>query len=56
MNPRFAARTATFPQDKIAEAAARIPGGTLQVIPVGHQVHASRPDEFAATTLGFLLA
>lgn len=44
------------PQDKIAEAAARIPGGTLQVIPVGHQVHASRPAEFAATTLGFILA
>jgi 3-oxoadipate enol-lactonase len=44
------------PQDKIAEAAARIPDGTLKVIPVGHQVHAERPAEFAATVLEFLLA
>jgi len=44
------------PQDKIAEAAARVPDGTLQVIPVGHQVHGTRPAEFAATTLDFLLA
>ena len=44
------------PQDKIAEAAARIPDGTLQVIPVGHQVHATRPAEFAAAVLDFLLA
>jgi 3-oxoadipate enol-lactonase len=44
------------PQDKIVEAAARVPGGTLQVIPVGHQVHATRPAEFAATALDFLLA
>jgi 3-oxoadipate enol-lactonase len=43
-------------QDKIAEAAARIPGSTLTVIPVGHQVHEARPDEFAATVLGFLRA
>jgi pimeloyl-ACP methyl ester carboxylesterase len=39
-----------------SETAARIPGGTLQVIPVGHQVHANRPAEFAAIVLGFLLA
>jgi hypothetical protein len=32
-----------------------VPDGTLQVIPVGHQVHAARPAEFAATTLDFLL-
>src|SRR6202042_2301733 len=31
------------PQDKIAEAAARVPDGTLQVIPVGHPGHATRP-------------
>jgi len=44
------------PQEKIAEAAARMPYGTLHVIPVGHQVHATRPAEFAATALDFLLA
>jgi pimeloyl-ACP methyl ester carboxylesterase len=44
------------PQDKIAEAAGRVPDGKLVVIPVGHQVHATRPAEFAAAALDFLLA
>jgi 3-oxoadipate enol-lactonase len=44
------------PQDKIAEAASRVPDGTLEVIPVGHQVHATRPAEFTAAALDFLLA
>jgi pimeloyl-ACP methyl ester carboxylesterase len=43
------------PQDKIAEAAARVPDARLQVIPVGHQVHANRPAGFAAAALDFLL-
>jgi 3-oxoadipate enol-lactonase len=42
------------PQDKLEEAAARLPNGTLQVIPAGHHVHAERPAEFTATVLGFL--
>ena len=42
------------PQDKLAEAAARLPHGTLQVIPAGHEVHANRPAEFTAAVLGFL--
>jgi 3-oxoadipate enol-lactonase len=42
------------PQDKIGEAAARVPDSTLQVIPVGHQVHDERPAEFTAAVLDFL--
>jgi 3-oxoadipate enol-lactonase len=42
------------PQDKLAEAAAMLPHGTLQVIPAGHEVHATRPAEFTAAVLGFL--
>lgn len=42
------------PQDKVAEAAARLPHGTLQVIPAGHEVHANRPAEFTAAVLEFL--
>jgi pimeloyl-ACP methyl ester carboxylesterase len=34
--------------------AARVPDGTLQVIPVGHQVHDTRPAEFTAAVLDFL--
>jgi 3-oxoadipate enol-lactonase len=43
-----------IPQDKLAEVAARLPHGTLQVIPAGHEVHASRPAEFTAAVLQFL--
>jgi 3-oxoadipate enol-lactonase len=43
-----------IPQDKLAEAAARLPHGTLQVIPAGHEVHANRPAEFTAAVLHFL--
>jgi 3-oxoadipate enol-lactonase len=42
------------PQDKLAEAAARLPHGTLQVIPAGHEIHANRPAEFTAAVLEFL--
>jgi 3-oxoadipate enol-lactonase len=45
-----------IPQDKLEEAAARLPDGTLQVIPAGHHVHAARPAEFTAAVLGFLRA
>jgi 3-oxoadipate enol-lactonase len=44
-----------IPQDKLEEAAARLPRGTLQVIPAGHEVHATRPAEFTAAVLRFLL-
>lgn len=43
-----------IPQGKLEEAAARLPRGTLQVIPAGHHVHAARPTEFTAAVLGFL--
>jgi 3-oxoadipate enol-lactonase len=48
--------TSHVPQDKVAEAAARIPGAAIHEIPVGHQIHASRPEEFAEVVLGFLRA
>jgi 3-oxoadipate enol-lactonase len=41
-----------IPQDKLEEAAARLPDGTLQVIPAGHHAHAERPAEFTAAVLG----
>ncbi|MGH3150530.1 MAG: alpha/beta fold hydrolase [Streptosporangiaceae bacterium] len=41
-------------QDKLAEAAARIPRCELVTIDAGHNVHADRPAEFAATVLGWL--
>jgi 3-oxoadipate enol-lactonase len=43
-----------IPQDKLQDAAARLPQGTLQVIPAGHDVHTARPAEFTAAVLGFL--
>jgi 3-oxoadipate enol-lactonase len=45
-----------IPQAKLEEAAARLPNGTLQVIPAGHHVHTTRPAAFTAAVLGFLLA
>jgi 3-oxoadipate enol-lactonase len=43
-----------IPQERLEDAAARLPYGTLQVIPAGHDVHAARPAEFTAAVLGFL--
>jgi pimeloyl-ACP methyl ester carboxylesterase len=43
-----------IPQDKLEDTAARLPQGTLQVIPAGHHVHAARPAEFTAAVFGFL--
>jgi 3-oxoadipate enol-lactonase len=48
--------TSHVPQDKVAEAAARIPDAAIHEIPVGHRIHASRPEEFAEVVLGFLRA
>jgi 3-oxoadipate enol-lactonase len=45
-----------LPQDQIADLAARIPGGRLVTVPVGHEVHANAPDEFARIVRAFLEA
>jgi 3-oxoadipate enol-lactonase len=44
----------SMPQDKIADAAARIPSGTLVTIQSGHHVHASQPEAFTSVVLGWL--
>jgi 3-oxoadipate enol-lactonase len=44
----------SIPQDKIAEAAARIPTCTLVTIPAGHHVHTSQPEAFTRTVLDWL--
>jgi 3-oxoadipate enol-lactonase len=41
-------------QDKLAEAAGKIPDCTLVTIPAGHNVHAARPDDFAGAILSWL--
>jgi pimeloyl-ACP methyl ester carboxylesterase len=51
-----AGATGHVPQDKVAEAAARIPDATVREIPAGHQIHTGRPDEFTEVVLGFLRA
>jgi len=48
--------TSHIPQDKLAEAAARIPRCTLLTIPAGHDIHTGRPAQFADTVLGWLSA
>jgi pimeloyl-ACP methyl ester carboxylesterase len=45
-----------LPQDEIAELAARIPGGRLVTVPVGHEVHANAPAEFVRIVRTFLEA
>lgn len=45
-----------IPQDKLKEAADRLPNSTLQVIPAGHDVHGACPAEFTAAVLEFLHA
>jgi pimeloyl-ACP methyl ester carboxylesterase len=44
----------SVPQHLIADLAARIPDCVMHTIPVGHQIHGSRPDEFVAAVCGFL--
>lgn len=46
--------TSHVPQDRLAEAAARIPSCDLVTIAAGHNVHAGRPAEFARTVLDWL--
>lgn len=43
-----------IPQDQLDAVATRISGCRLVTIPVGHDVHTSRPGEFAATVLDWL--
>ena len=46
--------TSHIPQDKLAEAASRIPNCELVTIPVGHGVHRVRPAEFTTEILDFI--
>lgn len=43
-----------IPQDKLEEAAARLPDGTMVTIPVGHHVHEVAPAEFTSAVREFL--
>jgi 3-oxoadipate enol-lactonase len=45
-----------IPQDRLAEAAARIPACELIVIPAGHNIHATAPAEFKSAVLTWLPA
>lgn len=45
-----------IPSERLAEAAAGIPGCTLITIAAGHHVHSTRPDEFADAVLDWLSA
>jgi 3-oxoadipate enol-lactonase len=41
-------------QDRLADMAARIPGGQLITIPAGHLVHAAQPARFTSAVAEFL--
>jgi pimeloyl-ACP methyl ester carboxylesterase len=41
-------------QDKLADAASRIPRGQLVTIPAGHYVHNNRPARFTTAVLDWL--
>jgi 3-oxoadipate enol-lactonase len=43
-----------IPQDKLRELAARVQTCTLLTIAAGHNIHAARPEEFAAAVLDFV--
>jgi 3-oxoadipate enol-lactonase len=45
-----------IPQDKLAAVAALIPRCDLVTIPAGHNVHTTRPAEFASAVLGWIPA
>ena len=47
-------QTHHIPQDKLADAASRIPDSTFITIPVGHAVYAAQPAEFATAVLDFV--
>lgn len=44
----------TIPQDLLAEVARLVPRSALVTIPVGHHVHAARPEQFAQVVLEWL--
>ena len=46
--------TSHIPQERLREAAELVPDCTLVTIPVGHCVHANRPEEFADLVLDWL--
>ena len=46
--------TSTVPQDRLAEVVRLVPDGTLVTVDAGHDVHATRPGEFADAVLGWL--
>jgi pimeloyl-ACP methyl ester carboxylesterase len=43
-----------IPQDRLAQAVQRIPHAALVTIPAGHEVHVTRPTEFADVLLAWL--
>ena len=43
--------TSTVPQDRLAEVVERVPGAQLVTIDAGHDVHETRPREFADAVL-----
>lgn len=46
--------TSTIPQELLVEVSGLIPECTLVTMPTGHDVHATRPGEFADVVLGWL--
>jgi pimeloyl-ACP methyl ester carboxylesterase len=46
--------TSHIDQDRLRDAAARMPSATVVEIPVGHRIHSEAPDEFAAVAGPFL--
>jgi len=41
-------------QDRLRDAASRMPSARVAEIPVGHRIHSEAPDEFAAAVVPFL--
>jgi pimeloyl-ACP methyl ester carboxylesterase len=41
-------------QDRLRDAASRMPSATVVEIPVGHRIHSEAPEEFAAAVVPFL--
>jgi pimeloyl-ACP methyl ester carboxylesterase len=46
--------TSHIPQEQLADLADRIPNARFTTIPAGHEIHATRPDEFLAEVTAFL--
>jgi pimeloyl-ACP methyl ester carboxylesterase len=47
--------TSHLPPDRLADAAAAIPGARFVTIPVGHRIHSLAPERFEETVAPFLL-